>query len=159
MVYKILGHLVPGWLFASFADILPFYTYPEMLTFSISRASQALPSPQPLLLWTFHIKCSLIHLCMADLFHYVGLSSHVTSQGPSPAILCKVAFPHLWSLSFIAFIAVWNYLLICWPVITGLIPLLAKLHVNRNFASFTLGICSPKTGAWHVTDIQIACVK
>ena len=135
VAYKVLCHLVPACLFDFFADTLPFYTYPEMLTFSLFLE-------QAKLLWA--LVEGPIHLCMADLLHYAGLSSHVTSQGPSLTILCKEAFPQLWALSFIAFIAIWNYLLICWLVITGLIPLLAKLHINRHFASFTCASPAPR---------------
>ena len=78
----------------------------------------------------------LTDFCMADLLYLVGFNWNFTSQGSSLPILRKTAFSHL-PLSFIALIIIRNYLLICWLVISGLIPVLAKLHTSRNFASFT----------------------
>ena len=78
----------------------------------------------------------LTDFCMADLLYLVGFNWNFTSQGSSLPILHKTAFSHL-PLSCIALITIRNYLLICWLVITGLIPVLAKLYTSRNFASFT----------------------
>ena len=117
---------------------LLFTYYPTILVFSLFP-EQARPRQGPMAFAPVgppSKNSPLTDFCMADLLYLVGFNWNFTSQGSSLPILHKTAFSHL-PLSCIALITIRNYLLICWLVITGLIPVLAKLYTSRNFASFT----------------------